>query len=368
MKLSLAANISRLRKVHAMTQEQLAEALGVTFAAVSKWERGIATPDLTLIAEMADLFGVSLDALVGFEVLGGGAAALEERIHALQRQKRYEEAMIEAEKALLRYPNDFRIVHRAGQLYAFAGIESGHEKYLHRCIALLQRAVLLLSQNEDPEVSEVSIQNQIAQCYLALGQHEKGLEILKRHNVSGIHNDLIAMTYACTPGFEPQEAEPYLMAAFGRIVTMSVRTVMAYTNYYYQAGNFAASRDVLSWLIAMLQGVKADPEAVAYVDKVLAPCYSECANLSLRLGEADKVEPFMRLAYTTARRFDAAPTCKIGNTKFNVGDIEHATAYDDLGETASEAVLRQISQADRDESLLRLWEKCAGEKVGGGTK
>ena len=39
MKLSLSANISKLRKEHAMTQEQLAEALGVTFASVSKWER-----------------------------------------------------------------------------------------------------------------------------------------------------------------------------------------------------------------------------------------------------------------------------------------------------------------------------------------
>ena len=41
MKLSLSANISKLRKEHAMTQEQLAEALGVTFASVSKWERGV---------------------------------------------------------------------------------------------------------------------------------------------------------------------------------------------------------------------------------------------------------------------------------------------------------------------------------------
>ena len=123
MKLSLPANISKLRKEHSMTQEQLAEALGVTFASVSKWERGVATPELTLIAEMADLFGVSLDALVGFEALNGGAEALEKRIHNLQRQKKYEEAVIEAEKALLRYPNDFKIVYRSGELYTVAGIE-----------------------------------------------------------------------------------------------------------------------------------------------------------------------------------------------------------------------------------------------------
>lgn len=42
MKLSLPANLSRLRKENSKTQEQLAEALGVAFASVSKWERGVA--------------------------------------------------------------------------------------------------------------------------------------------------------------------------------------------------------------------------------------------------------------------------------------------------------------------------------------
>ena len=90
MKLSLSANINKLRKEHSMTQEQLAEALGVTFASVSKWERGAATPELNLNAEMADLFGVSFDALVGFEVQNSSVAALEERIHELQSEKKYD--------------------------------------------------------------------------------------------------------------------------------------------------------------------------------------------------------------------------------------------------------------------------------------
>lgn len=66
MKMLLSENIARLRRERSMTQEQLAEALGVSFAAVSKWERGAATPELNLIAEMADLFEVSMDALIGY--------------------------------------------------------------------------------------------------------------------------------------------------------------------------------------------------------------------------------------------------------------------------------------------------------------
>ena len=368
MKLSLPANISKLRKEHSMTQEQLAEALGVTFASVSKWERGVATPELNLIAEMADLFGVSLDAIVGFEVQNGGAVALEQRIHDLERDKRYDEAILEAEKALLRYPNDFKIVYRSGELYAVAGIELKHTQYINRCIELLERSILLLSQNTDPAISEVSIQNEIAQSYIVLGKTEKGIEILKKYNVGGVHDSLIAITYAGNSKFDAKEAEPYMMGAFGNILTSAVRTMMAYANYYFKNEDYALSRDALIWLVDLLQGVKIDKNAVAYVDKVIAPCYSECANLSLLLGEQEKVEPYLRLAYDVAKTFDANPTYKIRNIKFCVGDFENATAYDDLGESAISSVVKQITQENRDKQLLSIWEEIVDEETCGGTK
>lgn len=368
MKLSLSANINKLRKERSMTQEQLAEALGVTFASVSKWEREVATPELSLIAEMADLFGVSFDALVGYEMQNGSAVALEERIHQLQREKEYDEAVTEAEKALLRYPNDFHIVYRSGQLYAAAGIERSDEKLLYRCIDLLERSILLLSQNSDPEISEVSIQNEIAQCYIVLGKHEKGLDILKKYNVSGVHAPLIAMTYTCNDGFDLKNAEPYMLGAFGNIVTSAVRTMMAYANYYFKKEDYASSRDALIWLADLLQGIKIDKNAVAYVDKVIAPCYSECANLSLQLGENEKVEPYLQLAYDIAKAFDADPTYRIKNIKFCVGEFEKATAYDDLGESAVSSIVKQLTQETRDERLIHLWKKITKKDTCGGAE
>ena len=375
MKLSLPANISKLRKERSMTQEQLAEVLGVTFASVSKWERGVATPELNLIAEMADLFGVSFDAIVGFEVQNGGAASFEQRIHDLEREKRYDEAILEAEKALLRYPNDFKIVYRSGELYTVAGIELGNEKYLYRCVELLERSVLLLSQNTDPQISEVSIQNEIAQCYIVLGKTQKGIEILKKHNVSGVHNALIAIaltgndiTYTNTPEFGLEDAVPFMVGAFGSIITNSLRTMMAYANYFYKKGDYRSSRDALLWLIDLLESVKIDRNTSCYVDKVIAPCYSECAIFSLLLGEMDKVEPYMRCAYKAAMLFDSAPTCKVENIKFCLGDIQNATTYDDLGESATAAVVKQITQENRNEELLSIWKKIAQEESCGGTE
>lgn len=365
MRLSLSENICKFRKEHAMTQEQLAEALGVTFASVSKWERGVATPELNLIAEMADLFGVSFDVLVGYEMQNGSVIALEERIHQLQREKKYDEAIMEAEKALLRYPNDFRIVYRAGELYAVTSIERSNEKRLFRCIQLLEQSILLLSQNSDPDISEVSIQSEIAQCYIALGKYEKGLDLLKKYNVSGVHNAFIAMIYAGTNGLEIKDAEPYMMGALGNILTSAVRTMMAYANYYFKKEDYASSRDALIWLVELLQGIKIDQNKVAYVDKVIAPCYSECANLSLLLGEKEKVAPYLRLAYDVAKTFDADPTYKMKNIKFCVGDFEKATAYDDLGESAVSSVVKQITQENGDKRLIQMWEKIAEEESWG---
>ena len=68
MKLSLAENIRILRKERKMTQEKLAEALGVTVGAVYKWESGQSLPELNLLVETADFFDTSVDALLGYKM------------------------------------------------------------------------------------------------------------------------------------------------------------------------------------------------------------------------------------------------------------------------------------------------------------
>ncbi|MBP3378290.1 MAG: helix-turn-helix domain-containing protein [Clostridia bacterium] len=179
MSIMLDENIKRFRKERGLTQEQLAEALGVTVGAVYKWENGRSTPEIEMLLQLADLFEVSLDALIGFEAQNGSATALDERIFELQRQKKYADAITEAEKALLRYPNNFYIVYRAGSLYGVAGGEQNNHKYLRRAIELLERTITLLEQNTSPEINEAVIRGDIAQHYIALGNVEKGVEILK---------------------------------------------------------------------------------------------------------------------------------------------------------------------------------------------
>ncbi len=66
--IALAANIQKQRKKARFTQEELAEKLGVTFQAVSKWENAKSAPDITFLPDMADLFGCYIDELFSREV------------------------------------------------------------------------------------------------------------------------------------------------------------------------------------------------------------------------------------------------------------------------------------------------------------
>lgn len=60
-------NLIQLRKYRQMTQEELAEKVGVTRQAVAKWEAGETMPDLERSRRLADIFEVSLDDLASYE-------------------------------------------------------------------------------------------------------------------------------------------------------------------------------------------------------------------------------------------------------------------------------------------------------------
>ena len=60
-------NLVQMRKVLQLTQEDIAEKLGVTRQSVAKWESGESIPDLDKCKQLADIFGVSLDDLANYE-------------------------------------------------------------------------------------------------------------------------------------------------------------------------------------------------------------------------------------------------------------------------------------------------------------
>ena len=61
----IGTTIAALRREKGLTQDALAAQLGVSAQAVSKWENGLSCPDILMLPEIAEYFGVSVDALFG---------------------------------------------------------------------------------------------------------------------------------------------------------------------------------------------------------------------------------------------------------------------------------------------------------------
>ena len=118
---SMGKRIQRLRRERGLTQEQAAEALGVTAAAVSKWETGAACPDVAMLAPLARLLRVTVDGLLDFRpaLTPEEIPAMLERSRRLFEDKRAGEAR-EAVEALLReYPGDQELCFQAAGLLVY---------------------------------------------------------------------------------------------------------------------------------------------------------------------------------------------------------------------------------------------------------
>lgn len=126
----LGENIKALRKSKGFTQEEFASLIGVSFQAVSKWERGDSYPDITYLPTISKILNVSID-----ELLGNTDSYSENEIeqylklydnYTFENQK---EVYQEFDKAAKLYPNDFRIQVRYMDLINKVCALISHQEY-----------------------------------------------------------------------------------------------------------------------------------------------------------------------------------------------------------------------------------------------
>ena len=107
MDILIGKRIRELRKERHMTQEQLADLIGISFQAVSKWENGIALPDITLVPRLAQIFGVTTDELFAYNAM----EIRDEIEQCVEKARKYIESEHERgrkilEEALEKYPDN----------------------------------------------------------------------------------------------------------------------------------------------------------------------------------------------------------------------------------------------------------------------
>ena len=79
--MELRSKLKHLRMAHGMTQEAVAEALGVSSQTVSKWERGLISPDIALLPKIALLFKCSIDSLFDMDMVWSAEHRKEFGVH-----------------------------------------------------------------------------------------------------------------------------------------------------------------------------------------------------------------------------------------------------------------------------------------------
>lgn len=138
----LAENLKKYRIKKNLTQEELADLLGLTPQSISKWERAESYPDITLLPALANIFETSIDLLIGMDTIR--AEQTRYNIHSkatdLQRAGDYAGAEKVYRDALLIYPN------KPGMLLGLAGVLALQGK-AEDAIAYIESG-LPLSENE----------------------------------------------------------------------------------------------------------------------------------------------------------------------------------------------------------------------------
>ena len=191
MELKLPENIKKYRKEMELTQEDLAEALGVTVGAVSKWENGNNVPDVLTMMELANFYNISVDELLGYNMSSKNVEDMCETIRKLSYELDFDRALAEAGNALARYPHNFNVLYTAANTRYYKAFTDLNEKDAKIAIELFNAALAHISQNTDPEISEFSIKSKIAELYIE-SDPDKALELLKKINYNNINSMMIA--------------------------------------------------------------------------------------------------------------------------------------------------------------------------------
>lgn len=180
MEMPTGKTIQTLRRQKGLTQEQLAEAVGVTAAAVSKWETASAYPDILLLCPLARALGTTPDTLLDFRPLLSEEElkAIWEKGRVLFESGRAEEACAYCEDILLSHPGDTALKFRIASLYmrymAALKDEAFVQKQLERSIRLFEDS----THSTDTETREAAFYT-LSGLYMMNGEAGRALDAVK---------------------------------------------------------------------------------------------------------------------------------------------------------------------------------------------
>lgn len=297
----IGENINRLRKQLNFTQQQLSNILGVSVAAISKWETGAAYPDIELLPKLASIFHVSIDYIFDFNLdLTGKRTEIIENARYLFQLGQHSEAISILSEALLRYPNDELIRFNRAKLLVMhvANNQSEPEK---------TRTYLEVNKELEEVIGSTDERDIIDECnyllgmsYVNLKDFNKALEVItKIHQSPHINTGVALLRIHLDQGDIDGAIKQFEINVFLALANIQANTVWvdqlfeeelekAISFYEMAAGAFSAYTD----------------NRPCRFDGYISTFYERAALACARTGRPDKALSSLKLACQYACTYD----------------------------------------------------------------
>lgn len=291
--------ISSKRKEKGITQEELANHLGVSKPAVSKWESGQSYPDIILLPELAAFFHISVDQLIGYEpqMAKEDVRKLYQRLAEDFAKRPFQQVYEECEEYIKKYISCWYLQNQMGilllnhanlagdpkkekeiiekALEIFTRIEKSGEDVALAKLALQMKAICQMALQQPVEAIDIlenlnehimSTESLLVKAYQMKGDRKKAMEYLQGYTVK----NLLAMLEAATDFFQMYANQPDRMTQFYQlyvrlgglfeveqmypVAMMKIHLVAALV--YASAGNKKAAMDALEQYVISVNRAK----------------------------------------------------------------------------------------------------------------
>ena len=204
MEINIGEIIGRKRREKGVTQDDLANFIGISKSSVSKWETGLSLPDIAHLPQLASYLNTSIDKLMGYEpqMTNEDIAKLYEELSKEFTTKPFEEVISRCRSIVKKYYSCFPLLFRMGVLfvnYGWTFSDASDEDNPN--LSVIEEAKKLFirvkEQSSDIELKQLAL-NLEATCEMMLEKPNEVIELLQNIKPPPPHEGLLAKAYIMT--------------------------------------------------------------------------------------------------------------------------------------------------------------------------
>lgn len=314
--MTLGERIKELRKKNDLTQEKLADFLCVSYQAVSKWECGLSSPDLSLIVPLSKLLHVTTDELLGAipEETDRRYEQLQKEYDATFRTGDISERLRVSEAAVREYPGDVRWLNNfAWDIWCEAVIEPDEELFRQQRDRVIKMFDTVIQNTEDDEVKVHAIEG-IVQCLCGKGcktEARRYVELFPEVKIDPERKDKLLC--ACLEGDEQRRHEQKDLDS--KLEALILTLVW---------GNIGTREEICRAAETILDAMIPDGNYCHHHHSVCHIKFSQ-AELAVNAGETEKAAELLKKAVFHAGKYDLIDSISPGEYSFTAPLFDHLT-------------------------------------------